>query len=65
MSRHTIMYLDNLNYDLLYMIFSLSHIESILELLEVNKQCKSIALNILKNFANGICLILKKNKLKI
>jgi hypothetical protein len=52
MSRHTIMYIDNLNYDLLYMIFSLSHIDSILELLEVNKQCKSIALNILKTLKN-------------
>lgn len=40
--------LDKLNYDLLYIIFSSSHIDSILDLLEVNKQYKSIALNILK-----------------
>ena len=52
MNRSNNISLDKLNYDLLYMIFSSSHIDSILDLLKVNKQYKSIALNILKTLKN-------------
>ena len=52
MNKSNNIYLDKLNYDVLYLIFSLLHIDSILDLLEVNKQCKSIALNILKTLKN-------------